>query len=69
MRAQHARALRAPGPVFFQILQHTAIGIVHAAMQHEFGGASLQLGKGDFVQQRNWIVIEFAPPGRIEIEK
>ncbi len=69
MRPQHAGILSTPGSIRFQIFQHAAIGVVHAAMEHDFGGAHFQLGERQLAQQSHWIVVELVPSRRIQIEE
>ena len=45
-RAQNAGIGSAPGAICLQILLAAAVDVVDAAMEHEFGGAALDLASG-----------------------
>ena len=66
---QHAGVLRAPGLVGAQILLLAAVAIIDAAVEHQFGGAPLQLLGGNLAEQGDGILIELRPAGRIQIAK
>ena len=68
-RSQHAGVSRTPGPVRVEILLLPAIGVVDAAVQHQFARAALDSGQRHFRKQRNGIVIQRAKTHRIELTK
>ena len=68
-RPQDCRRGRAPGAVGLQILLLAAVGVVDAAVQHQLGGAALDLVERNFVEQGDGILIRLAPARRVEIAK
>ena len=68
-RPQDARVARTPRMFRLEVLLQPAIGIVDPAMELELLCPFLQRLDGDLLQERNRIVIELAPPDRIELPK
>ena len=68
-RPQHAGMFRAPSSVRLEIFLLAAVGVVDAAVQHQFARAALDAGQRHLAQQRHRIVVELPPARRIEIEK
>src|ERR1700704_1784752 len=60
---------RSPSSFRLLIFEQATIGIVNAAVQHEFGGAGLELRQRKFREQRNRIVIQFTPTYRVKVVK
>ena len=58
---------RTPGAVGFQILALPAVGVIDAAVQHQFAGAPLDGRQLHLGQQSHRIVIEFAPADGVEV--
>src|ERR1700733_10732735 len=64
---QHTGMARAPRTISSHIFELAAIGVINAAVQHEFARAPLDLRKRDFAEQRYGIVVQRAPTNRIEV--
>ena len=66
-RPQSAGVSCAPGTIGSQIFLLAAIGVINAAVQHQFSGAAFQLRERNLRQQRDGIVVQFAETHRIQI--
>ena len=66
-RPQNAGMPGSPGAVRVEILALAAIGIVDAAVQHQFTGAPFHHGQRNLRKQGDRIVIELPPAHRIEV--
>src|SRR5262249_33931194 len=69
MWPQDARVSRAPSTIVVEVLAEAAVSVVDASMQDELGGTRFKLFQRELSQQRNRVLIEFAPARGIEIEK
>ncbi len=69
VRPENTGVPGSPGPIGFQILQHPAVGVVHAAMKHQLGSTILKLGQRELTEQGNGIVVEFIPARWVKIEE
>ena len=67
--AQHAGIASSPGAVRFQIFPLTTIGIIDAAVQHQFAGAPLNGRQRHLRQHGHRIVTQLPPAYRIQIPK
>ena len=68
-RTQDPGVSRAPGAPRIQIFPHAPVGVIDAAVQHQFRGTQLQLGQRKLAQQRYGILIQLPPPYRSQVQE
>ncbi len=66
-RPQRSGVCSAPGTIGAQIFLLAAIGVIDAAVQHQFSGAAFQFGERDLRQERDGIMVQLAETHRIQI--
>src|SRR5579864_7046980 len=69
MRTKDTGVPGSPGSIVFKIFEHAPIGVVHAAVEHQFSGASFEFGQRDSVEQRDGIVVHFIPTGWVKVHE
>ncbi len=57
----------APGAVGLEVLLLAAVGVVDAAVQHQLGGATLDLVERHLVEEGDWVLVRLAPACWVEI--
>ena len=48
--AENSGIARAPGAILLQVFELAAIGVVDAAVEHQLGGAALELRQRDLIE-------------------
>ena len=60
---------RAPGLPQPEIFLQPAVGVIDAAIEHQFGGPHFQPLGREFRQQRDRVVVQLPPADRVQIAK
>src|ERR1700722_16222579 len=68
-RPEHARIPSSPCAIGLQILQLETIYVVDSAMQNHLGRPALDPAQRHLTEQRDRVLIQLPPAGRIEVAK